>query len=98
MAKLRFAEGLKVIPLLSPVAYTSTAIDTEYVDMAENHWATFLVHFGACTSDTSDTVTVTVLCSSVSTSETGDGIPFNYRLTGMFEEDNMGAITAATSD
>ena len=98
MAKLRFAEGLKVIPLLSPVAYTSTAIDTEYVDMAENHWATFLVHFGACTSDTSDTVTVTVLCSSVSTSATGDGIPFSYRLSGMFEEDNMGAITAATSD
>ena len=98
MAKLRFSEGLKVIRLLSPVAYTSTAIDTEYVDMSENHWATFLVHFGACTSDTSDTVTVTVLCSSVSTSATGDGIPFSYRLSGMFEEDNMGAITAATSD
>jgi hypothetical protein len=41
---------------------------------------------------------VTVLCSSVSTSATGDGIPFQYRLSGMFEEDNVGAITAATSD
>jgi hypothetical protein len=95
---LRFSEGLKVIPLLSPVAYTSTALDTEYVDMKLNHWATFLVHFGATTSDSSDTVTVTVVCSSVSTSATGDGIPFSYRLSGMFEEDNFGAITQATSD
>jgi hypothetical protein len=38
------------------------------------------------------------VCSSVSTSATGDGIPFLYRLSGMFEEDNFGAITQATSD
>jgi hypothetical protein len=98
MGNLRFAEGLKVIPILSPVAYTTAAMDTEYVDMKLNHWATFLVHFGATTSDTSDTVTVTVNCSSVSTSATGDGIPFNYRLSSYFENDSMGAITAATSD
>jgi len=98
MADLRFAEGLKVIPILSPVALGATALDTEYVDMKLNHWASFLVHFGATTSDTSDTVTVTVLCSSVSTSATGDGIPFSYRLSSYFENDDMGAITAATSD
>jgi hypothetical protein len=98
MAKLRFAEGLKVIPILSPVALGATALDTEYVDMKLNHWASFLVHFGATTSDTSDTVTVTVLCSSVSTSATGDGIPFKYRLSSYFEDDNTGAITDATSD
>ncbi len=98
MADLRYSEGLKVIPLLSPVAIGATALDTEYVDMKLNHWASFLVHFGATTSDTSDTVTVTVLCSSVSTSATGDGIPFQYRLSSYFENDDMGAITSATSD
>lgn len=98
MAKLRFSEGLKVLPILSPIAFTTSAIDTEYVDMKLNHWATFLVHFGVTTSDSSDTVTVTVQCSSVSTSATGDDIPFNYRLSSYFDDDNMGAITAATSD
>lgn len=98
MGDLRYSEGLKVIPILSPVALGATALDTEYVDMQLNHWASFLIHFGATTSDTSDTVTVTVLCSSVSTSETGDRIPFNYRLSSYFENDDMGAITAATSD
>lgn len=98
MPKLRFSEGLKVIPILSPVAIGATALDTEYVDMKLNHWATFLVHFGATTSDTSDTVTITLQCSSVSTSATGDDIPFNYRLSSYFENDDMGAITAATSD
>jgi hypothetical protein len=98
MADLRFSEGLKVIPLLSPQAFTTAAMDTEYVDMKLNHWATFLVHFGATTSDTSDTVTVTVQCSSVSTSATGDNIPFTYRLSSYFDNDDLGAITAATSD
>jgi len=98
MAKLRFSEGLKVLPLLSPIAFTTSALDTEYVDMKLNHWATFLVHFGITTSDTSDTVTVTVQCSSVSTSATGDDIPFKYRLSSYFDNDDMGAITQATSD
>ena len=98
MADLRFSEGLKVFPILSYTAIGATALDTEYVDMKLNHWASFLVHFAATTSDTSDTVTVTVLCSSVSTSATGDGIPFQYRLSSYFDDDNMGAITSATSD
>ena len=98
MNGIRYAEGLKVIPLLGPIAFTTAAIDTEYVDMKEFHWATFFVNFGVFTSDSSDTVTVTVLCSSVATSETGDGIPFDYRLSSPVDTDSMGAITAATSD
>jgi len=98
MNGIRYAEGLKVFPILSPVAFTTSAIDTEYVDMKENQWATFLVHFGAMTSDTSDTVTVTVQCSSVDTSATGVNIDFQYRLSSYFDNDSMGAITTATTD
>ena len=96
--QLRFAEGLSVVPVLGPIAFTTAAMDTEYIDMRDNHWCTFLVMFGSVTSDTSDTVTITIQCSSVSTSATGDDIAFTYRLSSVIETDSWGAITAATSD
>ncbi len=98
MAKIRFAEGLNVLPVLAPIAFTTSAIDTEPVDMNINQWVTFLCNFGAMTSDSTDTVTVTVICSSVETSATGEEIPFNYRLSSAVDTDNMGAITAGTTD
>lgn len=97
MNGIRFAEGLKVLPILAPIAFTTAAIDTEAVDMKEFHWATFLVQFGAMTSDSTDTVTVTVTCSSVDTSATGTDIAFVYRLSSAVDTDSMGAITAATA-
>jgi hypothetical protein len=98
MTKIRYAEGLKIIPVLAPVAFTTAALDTEAVDMNVNHWATFLVQFGAMTSDSTDTVTVQVICSSADTSATGDEIGFVYRLSAAVDTDTMGAITAGTSD
>jgi hypothetical protein len=98
MNGIRFAEGLKVLPVLAPIAFTTSAIDTEPVDMNENHWVTFLCNFGAMTSDSTDTVTVTVICSSVETSATGDEVPFSYRLSAAVDTDSMGAITAGTTD
>jgi len=97
MNGVRFGEGLKVLPVLAPIAFTTAAIDTEAVDMNVNHWATFLVQFGAMTSDSTDTVTVTVQCSSVDTSATGDDIAFKYRLSSAVDTDLMGAITDATT-
>lgn len=97
MNGIRFAEGLKVLPILAPIAFTTAAIDTEAVDMKEFNWATFLVQFGAMTSDSTDTVTVTVQCSSVDTSATGDDIAFVYRLSSAVDTDSMGAITAAAA-
>jgi len=96
--KIHFAEGLTVLPILAPIAFTTSAMDTEAVDMAKNHWATFLVSFGAMTSDSTDTVTVTVMCSSVDTSATGEEVAFVYRLSAAVDTDDMGAITAGTSD
>lgn len=98
MNGIRFAEGLKVLPVLAPVAFTTTSVNTEAVDMRGNHWATFLVNFGVMTSDSTDTVTVTVVCSSVDTSATGETIPFSYRLSSAVDTDSMGAITAGSSD
>lgn len=98
MNGIRYAEGLKVLPVLAPVAFTTTSINTEAVDMGENHWATFLINFGQMTSDSTDTVTVTVVCSSVDTSATGECIDFAYRLSAAVDTDLMGAITAGTTD
>jgi len=56
--------------------------------------------FGAMTSDSSDTVTITVEAmveaTSASTS-TETAIAFNYRLSSAVATDKMGAITAATA-
>jgi hypothetical protein len=98
MNGIRFAEGLKILPVLAPIAFTTSAIDTEPVDMNHNHWVTFLCNFGAMTSDSTDTVTVTVMCSSVETSATGDEVPFSYRLSAAVDTDTMGDITAGTTD
>lgn len=98
MPKIRYAEGLKVLPVLAPVAFTTSSLNTEAVDMNVNHWATFFVNFGAMTSDSTDTVTVSVLCSSVDTSGTGVDVGFAYRLSAAVDTDTMGAITAGTTD
>lgn len=95
--QFKHGEGVSYLPVLAPVAFTTSALDTERVDMSLNHWATFLVDFGLMTSDSTDTVTVTVKCSSVDTSATGDAIAFTYRLSSAVGTDSMGAITAATT-
>lgn len=94
---IRFAEGLKVIPVLSPLA-DSTSVGTDYLDLDGSHWITFLVHFGAMTSDSTDTVTVTVECSTAASSNATEiQVPFKYRLSATVGTDTMGAITAAAA-
>ena len=97
--QFKHGEGVSYLPVLAPVAFTTSALDTERVDMSLNHWATFLVDFGLMTSDSTDTVTVTVKCSSVDTSATGEELAtFTYRLSSAVGTDDMGAITAGSSD
>lgn len=94
---IRFAEGLKVLPVLAPVA-NSTSEGTDYVDLDGSHWITFLVQFGAMTSDSTDTVTVTVECSTAASSNATEiQVPFKYRLSAAVGTDTMGAITAAAA-
>ena len=97
---IRFAQKLKVLPILAPVAVAEAAVATQYIDISKAHWATFLINLGAAatTADT-DIVTVTVECSTAGSSNaTENAVPFQYRLAAKVATDSMGAVTAGTSD
>lgn len=98
MKGIRFAEGLKVLPILAPQNIVATATATEYVDLKLANWATFAVQFGAMTSDSTDICTVTVQASTAASSNATEiSVAFNYRLSSAVATDSMGAITAATT-
>lgn len=99
MRNARFAEGLHITPVLAPADITNTDVGTQFVDMNMNHHITFLIQFGAMTSDSTDTACVTVEACPIATTTDGteESIPFHYRLTGAVADDTLGAITAATS-
>lgn len=95
-----YAEEKSYLPVIAPVAFTTTAVASAVVDLNNTQDIEFLVMFGAMTSDSTDTVTVTVEAmveaTSASTS-TETAIAFNYRLSSAVATDTMGAITAATA-
>lgn len=98
MAKLRFAEGMKVYPMIAPVAGTTTAVESVYVDAADYNWMSFLVNFGVLTSDSTDIITVTVECSTAASSNATEvTIPFTYRKTSAVGTDTIGAISTAST-
>jgi len=95
---LRLGEPAQVFPVLSPADIVATATSSQYVDLNFSHWVTFLVYFGAMTSDSTDIATVTVECSTAGSSNaTESAIAFNYRLTSAVGDYSHGAITAATA-
>lgn len=99
MKGIRYAEGLKVLPILAPADITTTATNTQSIQLREAQWVTFLVQLGAFTSDSTDVVVLTVESSTAaSTAATDEAIPFSYRKSSAVATDSMGAITAATSD
>lgn len=99
MKGIRYAEGLKVLPVIAPVDTAATAKSSESVYLREAQWVTFLLQFGNLTSDSTDTITITVESSTGSaTAATDEAIAFNYRVSSAVATDSMGAITAATSD
>lgn len=99
MRNIRFAEGLHVVPVLAPIDLVANDAGTEFIDMQLYHHVTFLLQFGAMTSDSTDTATVTVeACPIGTTSDSNEAaIAFNYRLSSAVGTDSMGAITAATA-
>lgn len=92
---IRFAQGLKVLPILAPADIVDAATKTEMIDLDQVHWATLLLHFGAITCDVP---TVVVKCSTAATTVSAVGIAFKYRLSADVATDTMGAISDATSD
>jgi hypothetical protein len=94
---IKFAEGLHVLPVLAPLA-DSTSVGTDYLNIENAQWITYLVQFGAMTSDSTDTVTVTVECSTDSSSGANEiSVPFYYRLSAAVGTDTSGTITKATA-
>lgn len=98
---IRFAEGMKILPVVAPVDTAATAVNTAFVDLDLANWVTFVINFGNLTSDDSDAVVITARCSSEDTSATTEplAIPFWYRLsTAVATDTGWGDITAGTSD
>jgi hypothetical protein len=97
---IRFAQGLKILPVLGPVDTAATAAVTGFVDLNMANWVTFLVSFGNMTSDDSDVVNIIARASTEGTSAATEptAINFNYRVSSAVATDLMGAITAGTSD
>lgn len=100
MSKFRFAEGLKVQPVLTPVDTAATAQVTSFVDCNYLHWVTFVIPFGNMTSDDSDIIAITVRCSTEDTSATTEplNIGFWYRVTSAAATDSTTDIIVGTSD
>jgi len=96
MAKTRFAEGMKILPILTPIDITETTTSTAIVDLKTANWATLAFHFGAITCDAP---TVTVLASTAATTASATAISFSYRLSSPLatDTDTWGAITAAST-
>ena len=96
---IRFAEGVKIQPILAAQDIVATATATSYIDLDQVNWATFLVQFGALTtSDTTGEIAVTVEASTAGTSNATEGnVAFTYRVSGAVGTDSMGAITAAVA-
>lgn len=96
---IRYGEGLHILPVIAPVAFTTSAVNSAFVDLNVNHWCSFLVSFGVMTSDSTDTVTLTVEACSIGTTTDDDNtaMAFNYREYSAVNTDSAGDITAATA-
>ena len=96
MNQLQFLEGTHLLPILAPADIAATATASQYVDLKESQWVSFMVTLGAVTNAA---FTVTVEASTAASSNaTEASVPFKYRLTSAVATDSLGAITAATSD
>ena len=100
MKGLRFAEGIKVLPVLTPADIAATNTWTAFVDLDLANWVTFVAQYGACSSAgaTCDDCLIQVMSSSVASTAGIDAIGFTYRLSSAVGTDSMGAITTGTSD
>lgn len=98
----RYAEKLHIVPLLAPAASTAGGGVKSYaVRLKNTQWLSFLVNWGAMTSDVGETMIVTVESSTAignTTAATDTAIPFVYRLSGVpGTDDNWGDSTTCAS-
>lgn len=102
MKQNRYVEDVNVIPALAPQNIVATATATQYVDLNFAHGVDFFVQFGALTSDSTDTVTVTLEANAVGDTSSSDNseivLGYQYRVSSALGTNSWGAITTATSD
>ena len=96
MNNVKFAQPVKILPILTPADIVDAATKTAIVDLKGANWATLALHFGAVTCDVP---TVTVKCSTGASTTNAITIGFQYRLSASLatEPDSWGAVTSATS-
>lgn len=94
---IRFAQPVKAYPVLAPADITTSATATQYVDLQNANWLTFVIYTGNLNNSTS---TITVEASTAGSSNaTEAAIPFSYRksASGVGVDGGYGAVTAGTS-
>lgn len=97
---IRFAEETQVVPVFAPASSTVDSTESAGINLENAQWVTFLVQFGAMTTDSTDTITVSVVAADSDNASTAAGdtaIPFQYRLSSALGTDAWGAITAGTT-
>jgi hypothetical protein len=100
MPKVRFGQGLNVIPVLEPKNIAATGTWTGSVDLDLVNWVTFVAQLGAISSAGASCadVTLTVVCTSLASTASATEIAFQYRLSAAVATNSWGAVTAGTSD
>ena len=94
----RFTEKLQIVPVWAPQISTVADSETLHVALDKAHWVTFLVQYGALTTDTSDAGSIK-LYSTTASNTTSNAIAqtFKYRLSSAAGTDAWGAITAGAA-
>jgi hypothetical protein len=95
----KFAEKLQIVPLYAPVVCTATSgVESASVALKNVQWLTFMVYWGAMTSESSDTMTIGVETSTAAGSTTNaTAITFTYRLSAGVGDDNWGDATTCAA-
>lgn len=98
---MKYAEQVKVLPILAAQDIAATATATSYFDVSKALGPIEIAfNFGVVTStDSTGEAIVTIEASTAGSSNATEvAIPFKYRLSAAVNTDNMGAITDATSN
>lgn len=97
----RYAEKLHIVPLLAPAASTAGGGVLSYaVRLANAQWVSFLLGWGAQTTDDAAVTTVTVVSTTAVGNTTGANdvaLPFVYRLSTAPGSDNWGDPTTCAN-
>jgi hypothetical protein len=95
---IRYAEKLQPVMLYEPKSTTLTDTETAHVKLKNAQWVTFMVYWGARTSNAvTGGGNIRVYSSSAATTTSAVAQPFKYRLSSVMGGSTWGAISDATT-